>query len=82
MDHGERPAGPRSVWAAWGGRRGSCGWPSRVTLATALKSAEVPDHRAAALLGHDVQTFTRFYLVTDDAGAAEAAEVAGRLFAV
>lgn len=54
----------------------------RHTLATALKSAGVPDHRAAALLGHDVQTFMRIYLVTEDEGAAEAAEVAGRLFAV
>lgn len=54
----------------------------RHTLATSLKTAGVPDHRAAALLGHDVQTFQRFYLVTDDEGAAEAAEVAGRLFAV
>lgn len=54
----------------------------RHTLATALKSAEVPDHEAAALFGHDVDTFRRFYLVTDDDGAASAAEAAGRLFAV
>ncbi len=53
----------------------------RHTLATALKAASVPDHEAAALLGHDVDTYRRFYLVTDDDGAAAAAEVAGRLFA-
>lgn len=54
----------------------------RHTLATALQEAGVPDHQAAALLGHDVQTYRRFYLVTDDEGAAEAATVAGRLFAI
>ena len=42
----------------------------------------MPDHQAAALLGHDVQTYRRFYLITGDDGAAEAATVAGRLFAV
>jgi integrase len=55
---------------------------TRHTLATALQEAGVPDHQAAALLGHDVQTYRRFYLVTDDEGAGEAALVAGRLFAV
>lgn len=55
---------------------------TRHTLATALQDAGVPDHQAAALLGHDVATYRRFYLVTDDDGAAEAAQVAGRLFAV
>jgi integrase len=54
----------------------------RHSLATALQEAGVPDHQAAALLGHDVQTYRRFYLVTDSEGAAEAAQVAGRLFAV
>lgn len=54
----------------------------RHSLATALSEAGVPDHEAAALLGHDVQTYRRFYLVTDDNGAASAAAVAGRLFAV
>ena len=54
----------------------------RHTLATALKEAGVPDHQAAALLGHDVMTYRRFYLVTDDDGAAAAAEVAGQVFAV
>lgn len=54
----------------------------RHTLATALSTAGVPDHEAAALLGHDVATYRRFYLVTDDNGAAAAAAVAGRLFAV
>lgn len=53
----------------------------RHTLATVLKEACVPDHHAAALLGHDVATYRRFYLVTDDDGAAAAAEVAGQLFA-
>ncbi len=55
---------------------------TRHTLATALHEAGVPDHQAAALLGHDVQTYRRFYLMTDDDGAAEAATVAGHLFAV
>ncbi|MFT4226313.1 tyrosine-type recombinase/integrase [Micropruina sp.] len=54
----------------------------RHSLATALQDAGVPDHQAAALLGHDVDTYRRFYLVTDDDAAADAAEVAGRLFAV
>jgi integrase len=54
----------------------------RHSLATALQEAGVPDHQAAALLGHDVATYRRFYLVTDDEGAGAAAEVAGRLFAV
>lgn len=54
----------------------------RHSLATALEEARVPEHHAAALLGHDVLTYRRFYLVTDDNGAAAAAEVAGRLFAV
>lgn len=54
----------------------------RHTLATALDEAGVPEHHAAALLGHDVQTYRRFYLVTDDDGATAAAEAAGRLFAV
>lgn len=54
----------------------------RHTLATALSTAGVPDHEAAALLGHDVATYRRFYLVTDDDGAASAAAVAGRLFAI
>ncbi len=54
----------------------------RHTLATALDEAGVPEHHAAALLGHDVATYRRFYLVTDDDGAASAAEAAGRLFAV
>ena len=54
----------------------------RHTLATALEESGVPEHHAAALLGHDVATYRRFYLVTDDGGAASAAEAAGRLFAV
>lgn len=54
----------------------------RHTLATSLKAADVPDHEASALLGHDVATYQRFYLVTDDDGAASAARAAGRLFAV
>lgn len=54
----------------------------RHSLATALEVAGVPEHQAAALLGHDVATYRRFYLVTDDDGAAAAAQVAGKLFAV
>lgn len=54
---------------------------TRHTLATALKEAGVPDNQAAALLGHDVQTYQRFYLVVDDEGAAAAATMAGKLFA-
>lgn len=53
----------------------------RHTIATALDEAGVPDVQAAALLGHDVATYRRFYLVTDATGAARAAEAAGRLFA-
>ncbi len=54
----------------------------RHTLATALQEAGVPANQAAALLGHDVATYLKFYCVTDDEGAAAAAEVAGRLFNV
>lgn len=54
----------------------------RHSLATALDAAGVPEHQAAALLGHDVQTYRRFYLVTDNDGAAAAAKAAGQLFAV
>lgn len=54
----------------------------RHTLATALQAAGLPDHQSAALLGHDVATFRRFYLVTDDDGAAAAATLAGQVFAV
>lgn len=54
----------------------------RHTLATALDEAGVPEHHAAALLGRGVQTYRRFHLVTDDAGAAPAVEAAGRSFAM
>lgn len=54
----------------------------RHTIATALDEDGTPDVQAAALLGHDVATYRRFYLVTDATGAAQAAEAAGRLFAV
>lgn len=54
----------------------------RHSLATALEAAGVPAHEAAALLGHDVDTYRRFYLVTDNNGAAAAARAAGRIFAV
>lgn len=54
----------------------------RHTIATALKEAGVPDNQAAGLLGHDVATFQRFYLVTDEVAADQAAEAAGSLFTV
>ncbi|MCL1900237.1 MAG: tyrosine-type recombinase/integrase [Promicromonosporaceae bacterium] len=54
----------------------------RHSIATALSEAGVSDHQAAALLGHDVDTYRRFYLVVDDEGAAEAAEAAGAIFAL
>jgi integrase len=54
----------------------------RHSLATALEAAGVPAHEAAALLGHDVDTYRRFYLVTDNNGAAAAAKAAGRIFSV
>lgn len=47
-----------------------------------VEIAKREGHEAAALLGHDVQTYRRFYLVADDAGAASAAGVAGQVFAV
>lgn len=52
----------------------------RHSLALALQANGVPDHQAAALLGHDVSVFRRFYLVTDDDGAASAARSARALF--
>lgn len=54
---------------------------TRHTLATALEEAGVPANQGAALLGHDVATYTRFYLVADRDAGATAAEVAGRIFA-
>lgn len=54
----------------------------RHSLAIALQDRGVPDQQAASLLGHDVDTFRRFYLVTDDEGAAAAAKAAGAIFAV
>jgi integrase len=53
----------------------------RHSIGTALQADGVADHAAAALLGHDVDTYRRFYLVTDDDAAASAASAAGRLFA-
>lgn len=40
---------------------------TRHTLATALEEAGTPANQGAALLGHDVATYTRFYLVADQA---------------
>lgn len=54
---------------------------TRHTLATALEEAGVPANQGAALLGHDVATYTRFYLVADHDAGATAAAVAGRIFA-
>ena len=54
---------------------------TRHTLATALEEAGVPSNQGAALLGHDVQTYQRFYLVTDQDAAGAAATVAGSIFA-
>lgn len=53
----------------------------RHSLATLFEAAKMPEHMAAALLGHDVVTYRRFYLVTDNDAAAEAAEEGGRLLA-
>ncbi len=50
---------------------------TRHTLATTLQEAGVPDNQGAALLGHDVNTYRRFYVLTDQDAAAGAAEVAG-----
>jgi len=84
-----RPVAPDTYSARFRALCGAAGLPVlrsihnvRHSLATALEEAGVPEHHAAALLGHDVQTYRRFYLVTDNDGAAAAAEVAGRLFAV
>ena len=52
----------------------------RHSLAVGLQANGVPDHQAAALLGHDVVTYRRFYCVTDDDGAASAATSASALF--
>lgn len=53
----------------------------RHTVATALHDAGVQPRNAAALLGHKVTTHLAFYVPTTDTGAAEAAHVAGDLFA-
>lgn len=54
----------------------------RHTLGTAPLEAGVPDYRDAALLGHDVATYRRFYLVADDDAASAAAVAAEEPFAV
>jgi integrase len=53
----------------------------RHSIGVALREKGVPEHHAAGLLGHDVPTFLKFYLVTDDDAAAEGAEAAGQVFA-
>ncbi|MFT4264833.1 MAG: tyrosine-type recombinase/integrase [Nocardioides sp.] len=86
-DAAGEPVDPDAYSARFRGLCKAAGLPAltsihnvRHTLATALKAAGVPDHEAAALLGHDVDTYRRFYLVPDDAGAAAAALAAGKLF--
>lgn len=53
---------------------------TRHTLATALEEAGVPANQGAALLGHDVATYLRFYVLADDDAAAQAAKVGGSIF--
>lgn len=55
---------------------------TRHTLATALKEAGVPDNQGAALLGHDVATYRRFYVLADQDAAESAALAAGEIFAL
>lgn len=54
----------------------------RHTVATALHDTGVEPRKAASLLGHKVTTHLAFYVPTTDAGASEAAAVAGGLFSV
>ncbi|QCW51462.1 tyrosine-type recombinase/integrase [Nocardioides dongxiaopingii] len=54
----------------------------RHTIATALHDNGVEPRKAASLLGHKVTTHLAFYVPTSDAGASEAAQVAGGLFTV
>lgn len=54
----------------------------RHTVATALHDNGVEPRKAASLLGHKVTTHLAFYVPTTDAGASEAAAVAGGLFTV
>lgn len=51
----------------------------RCANAGTREEAGVPDNQGAALLGHDVNNYRRFYVLTDDDAAAGAA---GKLFAV
>lgn len=53
----------------------------RHSVATALHDNGVEPRKAASLLGHKVTTHLAFYVPTTDDGAAEAAKVAGGLFA-
>lgn len=69
------------VWTA-SSNTSDLGGPRTTRRATSLQEAGLPDVQGAALLGHDVATYRRFYLRTDEDAAAEAAAVAGRLFAV
>lgn len=52
----------------------------RHSLATLLEEAAVPRNQAAALFGHDVATYLKFYVLADDEAAAEGAQALGRLF--
>lgn len=54
----------------------------RHTVAVALHDAGMEPRKAASLLGHKVTTHLAFYVPNTDAGATEAAAVAGRVFAV
>jgi integrase len=52
----------------------------RHTVATALHDSGVEPRKAASLLGHKVTTHLAYYVPTSDAGASEAAAIAGNLF--
>lgn len=88
-DAAGQPVHPDTYSARWRALCGEVGVPVlarihniRHSIATALKEAGVPENQAAALLGHDVDTYRRFYLVTDDEAAADGAEAAGKAFAI
>lgn len=57
-----------------------CGGVERGEAATALRDNGVEPRKAASLLGRKVTTHLAFYATTTDAGASEAAAVAGGLF--
>lgn len=87
LDNAGEPVTPDAYSARWRRLCNASGVPLlssihriRHSIATALMDAGVPEHQAAALLGHDAETFRRHYVQTDDDAAAAGAVALGKVF--